>query len=49
MSANRLWAPVWLTITVQGKFDAPVTLVQYGDYECPYTRLSRHAVHRLQR
>jgi protein-disulfide isomerase len=26
-----------------------VTLVQYGDYECPYTRLSRHSVHALQR
>jgi protein-disulfide isomerase len=25
------------------------TLVQYGDYECPYTRLSRHSVHQLQR
>jgi hypothetical protein len=23
--------------------------VQYGDYECPYTRLSRHTVHELQR
>jgi protein-disulfide isomerase len=33
----------------QGKADAAVTLVQYGDYECPYTRLSRHSVHQLQR
>ena len=24
-------------------------MVQYGDYECPYTRLSRHSVHQLQR
>ena len=23
-------------------------MVQYGDYECPYTRLSRHSVHQLQ-
>jgi protein-disulfide isomerase len=29
--------------------EAAVTLVQYGDYECPYMRLSRHAVHQLQR
>ena len=29
--------------------DAAITLVQYGDYECPYTRLSRHSVHQLQR
>ena len=33
----------------QGPADAAITLVQYGDYECPYTRLSRHGVHQLQR
>src|ERR1700730_4871022 len=33
----------------QGPADAAITLVQYGDYECPYTRLSRHCVHQLQR
>jgi protein-disulfide isomerase len=33
----------------QGPANAPVTLVQYGDYECPYTRMSRHSVHDLQR
>jgi len=33
----------------QGPDDAAITLVQYGDYECPYTRLSRHSVHQLQR
>ena len=33
----------------QGPADAAITLVQYGDYECPYTRLSRHTVHQLQR
>jgi protein-disulfide isomerase len=32
----------------QGPADAAITLVQYGDYECPYTRLSRHSVHQLQ-
>ncbi len=33
----------------QGPADAAITLVQYGDYECPYTRLSRRSVHQLQR
>jgi len=33
----------------QGPADAAITLVQYGDYECPYTRLSGHGVHTLQR
>src|SRR6266436_2649498 len=28
----------------QGPATAAVTLVQYGDYECPYTRLSTHVV-----
>src|SRR5712691_2353038 len=32
-----------------GPAGAAITLVQYGDYECPYTRLSRHSVHQLQR
>ena len=34
---------------MQGPANAEVTLVQYGDYECPYTRMSRHSVHALQR
>jgi len=34
---------------MQGRADAAITLVQYGDYECPYTRLSRHSIHQLQR
>src|SRR5438270_9538895 len=33
----------------QGPADAAITLVQYGDYECPYTRLSRYSVYQLQR
>jgi protein-disulfide isomerase len=33
----------------QGSAGAQVTLLQYGDYECPYTRMSRPSVHALQR
>jgi protein-disulfide isomerase len=45
----KLADPVTSDDHVQGEPDAAVTLVQYGDYECPYTRMSRHAVHQLQR
>ena len=45
----RLADPVASDDHVQGTSGAAVTLVQYGDYECPYTRLSRYAVRQLQR
>jgi len=49
MSASTLATPITDEDHAQGPANAPVTLVQYGDYECPYTRLSRHSVHQLQR
>src|SRR5438105_12419476 len=47
--AARLATPVTADDHVQGPAEAEVTLLQYGDYECPYTRLSRHSIHALQR
>src|SRR4030088_3099091 len=47
--AARLATPVTADDHVQGPPDAEVTLLQYGDYESPYTRMSRHSVHALQR
>src|SRR5438445_314673 len=47
--AAQLATPVTADDHVQGPVEAEVTLLQYGDYECPYTRMSRHSVHALQR
>src|SRR6516225_5557121 len=49
MTPATLATPITEDDHVQGHADSAVTLVQYGDYECPYTRLSRLSVHRLQR
>src|SRR5947209_19947752 len=45
---TRLVIPVSERDHRQGPDTAAVTLVQYGDYECPYTRLSTHVVRALQ-
>jgi protein-disulfide isomerase len=49
MTSAALATPITLEDHAQGPANATLTLVQYGDYECPYTRLSRHSVHQLQR
>ena len=49
MSSAKLATAISAEDHAQGPTDAAITLVQYGDYECPYTRLSRHSVHQLQR
>jgi protein-disulfide isomerase len=49
VSSAKLATAISAEDHAQGPADAVITLVQYGDYECPYTRLSRHSVHELQR
>lgn len=46
---TRLEMPVAADDHVQGSASALITLLQYGDYECPYTHLSRHSMRALQR
>jgi protein-disulfide isomerase len=45
----RLAAPVAERDQVQGPADAPVMLVEYGDFECPYCRASVAIVDELRR
>ena len=45
----RLELPVGDRDHVQGPATAPVTLVQYGDFECPYCRAAVPIVQELQR
>src|SRR5215470_19139284 len=49
MTSATLAAPITEDDHAHGPANAAITLVQYGDYECPYTRLSRRSVHQLQR
>jgi len=49
MTSVTLATPITEDDHAQGRANASITLVQYCDYECPYTRASRHSVHRLQR
>ena len=45
----RLVLPVGERDHIQGPTTAPVTLVEYGDYECPYCRAALPIVQELQR
>jgi protein-disulfide isomerase len=48
MSHAKLTPPVGPDDHTQGPADAPVTLVEYGDYECPYCGMAYPIVHRIQ-
>jgi protein-disulfide isomerase len=49
VEAARLAVPVGERDHVRGPATAPVTLVEYGDYECPYCRAAVAIVDELQR
>jgi len=36
MPTSKLILPVEARDHIQGRIDAPITLIEYGDYECPY-------------
>src|SRR5712675_1750129 len=45
---NELTVPVSERDHARGPATAPVTLVMYGDYQCPYTALANRSVADLQ-
>lgn len=46
---NTLKAPVTQADHIQGNVKAPITLLEYGDYECPYCGLAYFTIKRVQK
>ena len=47
---NKLTVPVNIgTDHIRGSIDAPITIVEYGDYECPYTGMAYPVVKEIMR
>lgn len=48
VQTGDLQVPVTARDHAQGPDTAPVTLVEYADYECPYSRLANHVIKGVQ-